>query len=79
MGLCEVCNSEKVKLRVVSLFLVMLDVFLNDFGCHFIAYSANKVAVFPEFSTPQLFLDFGMFLKNSTRAETFEPSHNLTN
>src|SRR3989442_10084161 len=51
---------------------MILDIFPNHLGGDRIAHGSGKVPVFPEFSTPKLFLDPRKFLKHSTRRNAFQ-------
>ena len=45
------------------MFLVILNVFLDNIFCHFISNCANKISIFPKFPSPQFFLNFRVILE----------------
>jgi len=50
---------EQVELWIVFVITMMLNVFLDDLGCHFVAHSSGKVAILPPSPPQSCFLTWG--------------------
>ena len=58
--------GKQIQLRLVLLMTMMRNVALDDFSGDFIAHRAREVAIFPELSTPEVFLNLRMFLEDGS-------------
>jgi len=56
---------------------VILYVFLDHIFGHFVANGAGKVAIFPEFSSPQFLFDFRIPLEDGSCRCPLHPLHNI--
>ena len=55
----------------------ILEISTNHLSRYVGPYTADKIAIVPQFSTPQLLLHLRKLLKNHPRRNTFQPLHNL--
>ena len=55
----------------------MLDISTNHLSRDVVPYTADKIAIVPQFSTPQLLLHLRKLLKNHPSRNTFQPLHDL--
>src|SRR5262249_20868593 len=56
---------------------MLLDIAADHFRRDLVPYSTSKIAIFPEFSTPQAPLDPWKLAKDGPGAQTLEPGHDL--
>jgi hypothetical protein len=56
---------------------MLLDVAADHLCRDLVTYGASKIAIFPEFSTPQAPLDLREFAKDRSGAQTLEPCDHL--
>ena len=56
---------------------MILNIFSNHICSDFIANCADKIAIFPKFSTPKLLLYFWVFLKYYTRTYALQHSYDF--
>ena len=61
------------------MLLVISYIFANDFRCCLITNRAHEIAVFPEFTTPQMALEFREFSEENTCRDAFELAYNIGN
>ena len=57
--------------------MLMLDISTNHLSRYIVPYTADKIAIIPQFSTPQLLFHLRKLLKNHLSRNTFQPLHDL--
>ena len=59
--------------------MMLLDVSADHFRRNLVSHCTSKIAIVPEFSTPQAPFDLWELAKDGTGAQTLEPCHHLGN
>ncbi len=55
----------------------MSDVFLDDFSRDFVTDRSDKIAIFPELTTPELLFDLWLLFENGTSTQTLKTCDDL--
>ena len=56
---------------------MVLDISADDLRCDLVSYCTSKIAIFPEFSTPEATLHAWELTKDGPGTQTFEPCDDL--
>lgn len=60
------------------MILMILNIFSDYIFRYLIAHCANKISIFPKFTTPQLFLDFRIIPENLSCRFPLQPLHHFS-